>query len=123
MLADDNRDALRRRDEAVERRRTTSDIIGKAQTEAETAEEEELANRTLLDRLEAASKARDAAERRAEWEKRLQHGEQLRATIEGCEAQLSSLRLPKAPSTNWPISMSRLFVFARYRMRRVHRSR
>ncbi|RSV18706.1 DNA-binding protein [Sphingomonas sp. ABOLH] len=95
VLADDNRDALRRRDEAVERRRTTSDIIGKAQTEAETAEEEELANRTLLDRLEAASKARDAAERRAEWEKRLQHGEQLRATIEGCEAQLSSLRLPK----------------------------
>lgn len=95
VLADDNRDALRRRDEAVERRRTMSDIIGKAQAEAEAAEEEELANRTLLDRLEAASKARDAAERRAEWEQRLQHGEQLRATIEGCEAQLSSLRLPK----------------------------
>lgn len=95
VLAEDNRDALRRRDEAVERRRTTSDIIGKAQAEAEAAEEEELVARTLLDRLEAADKARDAEERRAEWEQRLQHGEQLRATIEGCEAQLSGLRLPK----------------------------
>lgn len=95
VLAQDNRDALRHRDEAVERRRSTSDLTAKAQADAEAAEQEELAARTLLERLDAAGKAREAAERRAEWEERLRHGEQLRATIEGCDAQLSTLRLPK----------------------------
>lgn len=94
-LAEDNRDAHRRRDEAVERRRTTSDKIAKAQADVDAAEQEELAAHILLERLEAAGKAREAAERRAEWEERLRHGEQLRGTIEDCEAQLSSLRLPK----------------------------
>jgi len=94
-LAEDHRDAHRRRDEAVERRRSTSDIIARAQADGEAAEQEEIDARTLLERLDAASKAREAAERRVEMEERLRHGEQLRDTIEGCEAQLSGLRLPK----------------------------
>lgn len=94
-LADETRDALRRRDEAIERRRMIADRIVEVQADAEAAEADEVAARTLLQRLDLAAKAREAAARRAEWEEQLRHAEQLRTTIEGCNAQLAGLRLPK----------------------------
>lgn len=94
QLAEDSREANRRRDEAVERRRSTGETIANAQTEIEVAEADEKAARELLAILDAAIKARDAAERRAEWEERLQGAEAVRGTIETCEAQLAGIRLP-----------------------------
>ncbi|MDH2131920.1 DNA-binding protein [Sphingobium yanoikuyae] len=94
QLAEDSREANRRRDEAVERRRLTGETIADAQAEIEAAEADEKAARELLAILDAAIKARDAAERRAEWEERLQGAEAVRGTIETSEAQLAGIRLP-----------------------------
>lgn len=94
QLADDTRDASRRRDEAVERRRGAGEAIARAQVELETAEGDETKARGLLVLIEASTKAREAAERRAEWEGRLDDAEAVRSTIETCEAQLAGLRLP-----------------------------
>lgn len=95
QVADESRDAHRRRDEAVDRRRSASEAIGRAQAEIEAAEADETAARELLTLLDAATKAREAAERRAEWEERLQRAEAVRAAIETSEARLAGLRLPK----------------------------
>ncbi len=95
QVADDSGTAVRHRDEAVERRRSTRETIATAQAEVEAAEADETAARELLRLLDSAEKARDAAGRRTEWEARLEHAERIRATIEGCEAQLAGLRLPK----------------------------
>lgn len=84
----------RRREDAVARRRATSEAIAAAQVEMEAAEADEIAARDLLQLIEKAEKARNAAERRQELEDRLQHAESVRATIEHCDAQLAGLRLP-----------------------------
>ena len=93
-VADDSRDANRRRDEAVERRRLAGETIARAQAEIEAAETDETAARDLLTLLDAAAKAREAAERRAAWEERLQCAEAVRGMIETCAAQLAGVRLP-----------------------------
>ncbi|UZW57658.1 DNA-binding protein [Sphingobium sp. JS3065] len=94
QVAEDSREAHRRRDEAVERRRSAGEAIARAQAKIEAAEADETAARELLVLLDAAIKAREAAARRAEWEERLQSAEAMRGTIETCDAQLSSVRLP-----------------------------
>lgn len=95
QVADESREATRRRDEAVERRRSTSETISQARAEIEAAEADEVAASELLALLDTAAKAREAAERRADWEVRLQQAEAVRGTIESCEAQLAGLRLPE----------------------------
>ncbi len=94
QVADDSRDAGRRRDEAVERRRAAAETIARSQAEIEAAEADETAARGLLSALDAAAKAREAAEHRAAWEERLQRAEAVRGTIETCAAQLAGVRLP-----------------------------
>ena len=93
-LADEHGEAVRRRDDAVHRRHATSEAISKAQAEIEAAEIEVTEARELLERLEASERAREAAERRAEYLDKLTHAETIRGTIEMCEAQLSQVRLP-----------------------------
>ncbi|MBQ1496960.1 MAG: AAA family ATPase [Sphingomonas sp.] len=94
QVADERGEATRRRDDAVERRHAAIAAIGTAQAEIDTAEAEAVAARELLERLDAATKAREAAERRAEHEERLKHAEAVRTTIEMCETQLAQVRLP-----------------------------
>jgi DNA repair exonuclease SbcCD ATPase subunit len=96
QVGEESREAARRSDEAVERRRAAMNAIVQAQAEADAAEKEEIASRALLDRLAAATRAREVAERRTVVEERLQQAETVRATIENCEAQLTHLRLPPA---------------------------
>lgn len=94
QVAEESRDVLRRRDEAVERRHAAIETIAQAQAKADEAEAEEVALRALLDALAGAARAREAAERRSEVEERLRHAEAVRTTIEDCEARLAQLRLP-----------------------------
>ena len=94
QVADESGEATRRRDDAVERRHVAIAAIGKAQAEIDAAEAEAASARELLERLDAASKAREAAERRTEHEERLKHAEAVRSTIEMCETQLAQVRLP-----------------------------
>jgi len=94
QVAEDSLEAHRRRDEAVERRRSAGEAIARAQAKIEAAEADVTAARELLVLLDAAIKAREAAERRAEWEERLQSAEAMRGTIETCDAQLAGVRLP-----------------------------
>lgn len=94
QVAEDSREALNRREEAVERRRTALETIAQAQSDADAAEAEEIASRKLLDALEAATRARDAADRRADVEEQLRRAEATRGTIETCEARLAQVRLP-----------------------------
>lgn len=96
QVAEESRDVLRRRDEAVERRHAAIETIAQAQAKADEAEAEELALRALLDALAGAARAKEAAERRSEVEERLRHAEAVRTTIEDCEARLAQLRLPSA---------------------------
>lgn len=96
QVAEESRDVLRRRDEAVERRHAAIETIAQAQADADAAEAEETVLRSLLDTIAAATRAREAAERRSEVEERLRHAEAVRTTIEGCEARLAQLRLPAA---------------------------
>lgn len=93
-VADASGKATRRRDDAVERRRTAIAAIDLAQVEVDVAEADAIAARELLERLDAAMKARDAAERRADSDERLMRAEAVRATAEKCDAQLAQLRLP-----------------------------
>ena len=86
--------ATRRRDEAVERRRTAIAAIGLAQVEVDVAEAEAVAARALLERLDAAIRVREAADRRAGFEERLTRAEAVRGTAETCEAEFAQLRLP-----------------------------
>lgn len=95
-IADESRAANGRREEALTRRHAASDAIAQAQSEVDAAEIDESESRKLLDTLIAAARARDAAERRADIEERLCHAEEVRGTIESCDAQLAQLRLPAA---------------------------
>jgi len=82
------------RDEAVNRRRELVDAIEKAKAEADAAEAEEQTMRSLLARLEAAEKAREAAERLAALKDRLTKAETTRLEIEEIEAKLAVARIP-----------------------------
>ncbi|MCR5870750.1 DNA-binding protein [Sphingomonas sp. J344] len=94
QVAEESRTANSQRDEAVRRRQAASAAIAAAQAQAEKAEAEEAEARALLDTLNAAARARDAAERRTEVEDRLRRAEEARSKIEGCEARLAQVRLP-----------------------------
>lgn len=76
------------------RRREVAEIIEKATTHAETVENEERDARNLLSRLDAALRAREAAEHQAELVQRLADAEAARASLEKAEAEFALLKLP-----------------------------
>lgn len=82
------------RDEVVGRRKTASDAIDKAMAEAQAAETAEQDARTLLARLDAALKAREAAEQLAEMRSRFDQAETMRKALEEGEAELALLSVP-----------------------------
>lgn len=92
--AADSAEAMRRRDEAIERRNAAAAAIGNAQAEIDAAEADAVAARNLLERLDAAIRAREAADQRSGYEERLERAEAVRTIIETCEAQLAQVRLP-----------------------------
>jgi DNA repair exonuclease SbcCD ATPase subunit len=94
QVADESVEATRRRDEAIDRRHAAIEVIGQAQAEIDAAEAEAVAARELLERLDAATKAREAAKQRTECEERLKRAEAVRGTVETCEARLAQVRLP-----------------------------
>lgn len=87
-------DAEARRDQAAERRRQVVDAISLATAKVEAADIEEQQARGLLTRLDAALRARDAAERLEELRQRLMDAEKARRGIEDSEARLAALKLP-----------------------------
>ncbi len=93
-VAGETGEAIRRRDEAVARRHAAAEAIRQTQAEIDAADAQAVAARNLLERLDAATKARESAERRTECEQRLKRAEDVRGTIEMCEAQLAQIRLP-----------------------------
>ena len=94
-VAEEGAELNRRREIAVERRNTAKEMIGRAQAAADVAEVEAAAARELLDRLDAADRARAAGERRAAQRELLERAEAIRGTIEMGEAQLAQMRLPE----------------------------
>lgn len=84
----------RRRDEAVGRRREAGELIARVQAAADQADIQEQEARTLLARLDAALRAREAAERLAESNKRLNEAEARRQALEETEAQLALVKIP-----------------------------
>jgi DNA repair exonuclease SbcCD ATPase subunit len=94
VVQEEWREAMRRRDEAASRRRDAIAGIESAQRLADAAESDERAARELLDRLNAAARARAAAERHAELAERLSKAEKVRGALEKAEAQLAQTRLP-----------------------------
>jgi DNA repair exonuclease SbcCD ATPase subunit len=88
-------DARRQRVEALARREAATTAITRARSDMEGAETQEQEARALLARLDAALKARDAAERLAELDARLAAAEAARQAIEEGEATLARLALPE----------------------------
>lgn len=88
-------EAERRRTEAFARRDAAAAAAAKARADIEIAETEEQEARTLSKRLDAALNAREAAERLAELERKLDAAETVRRKIEEGEAALALLRLPE----------------------------
>ncbi len=86
--------ANRRRDEAIDRRRSAAEAIEKTRAEADAAEVDEATARDVLDRLNVAAKAREASERLAERRERLRQAEGVRQTIEESEAQFAQATIP-----------------------------
>lgn len=84
-------DAGRLRAEALSRRDAAASAIAAARLEADAAEAGEREARALLARLDAALRAREAAERLAELERRLAAAETCRQDIEQAEAALALL--------------------------------
>lgn len=93
-LATRRHEAERRRDEAVGRRGAAAEAIAKAQAAADLADVQEEEARDLLARLDAALRAREAAERLAESRQRLEQVEAKRGALEEAEAQLALVRIP-----------------------------
>lgn len=87
-------EAERWRAEALARRDEAAAAATTARAESDAAEVAEQEARALLARLDAALKARDAAEQLAELEKRLETAEAARKAMEDGEAELALLRLP-----------------------------
>lgn len=94
IVDEECREMARRREEAVTRRRTAVEGIDQAQAAADAAERDERAARELLDRLDAAARARAAAERHDELAERLRRAEEVRGSLEDGEAQLAQTTLP-----------------------------
>lgn len=87
-------EAERNRAEAISRRAAAAAAVTKAHADSEAADKEEREARTLLARLDAALKARDAAQRLTSLEQTLAAAEAMRKEIEDAEAVLALLRLP-----------------------------
>lgn len=87
--------AGRTRSEALGHRQDVTEKILMARTELEAAEFEEEKARAVLARLDAALRAREAAERLAELEKQLADAEAARKNFEDNEAELALLKLPE----------------------------
>src|SRR5690606_17035608 len=88
--------ALERRDEALKRRETVRADNDAAQAALDAAHAEEQEQRALLARLDAALRAREAAEHLARLRERLEKAEAQRALVEAEEGALSALSLPPA---------------------------
>lgn len=88
-------DVERQRSEAIAKRDLATAEAQTARADIEAAEAEEREARALLNRLNAAVLARDAAERLAELERKLGAAEALCREIEQADATLVSLRLPE----------------------------
>lgn len=86
-----------RHTQAAEKRRETAAAMSKARAQAEAAEQQEQEARDLLVRLDAALKARDAAERHAALQERLKQAEDARLALEKAEARHALVKIdPKA---------------------------
>ncbi|MBS3647837.1 DNA-binding protein [Pseudaminobacter sp. 19-2017] len=81
--------------QALARRDAAATAAAKAFADSEAAETEEQEARALLARLDAALKAREAAERLAELQQRLEAAEVARKELEEGQASLALLRLPE----------------------------
>lgn len=92
-------EAERRRVGALANRDAVSAAAARAHADIETAETEEQEARALLARLNAALNARDAVERLANLEQKLEAAETVRGQIEAEEAALALLRLPEKAVT------------------------
>ena len=92
-------EAERRRVEALANRDVAAATAAKAHADIEAAETEEEEARVLLARLNAALNARDASQRLAELEQKLEAAEKVRREIEEDEAALALLRLPEKAVT------------------------
>jgi hypothetical protein len=88
-------EAGRRRMEALANRDAVAAATARAHADIEASEKEEQEARALLDRLDAALKARDAAEQLADLERKLETAEAVRRQTEEDEAALALLRLPE----------------------------
>ncbi len=86
--------AERRRSDALALRHEIADAIGTATADAEAAEAKEEADRKLLERLDAALKAREAWERLAELREQLHQAEAARDALEAAEAELALTKIP-----------------------------
>jgi DNA repair exonuclease SbcCD ATPase subunit len=94
-VAEESVEANRRREAAVERRNNAIETIRRAHAAAEAAEEEAIAARELLERLDAVARARAAEERREVQREQLERAEASRGVSEMGEAQLAQIRLPE----------------------------
>lgn len=92
-LRDKLRQAEQQRHEAIGRRHDAAEAIEQATTAADAAEAEERETRILLDRLQAALNAREAAERLAELKDRLAQAEAARRQIEEGEAERALMQI------------------------------
>jgi hypothetical protein len=83
--------------QTAEKRREAAAAMSKARAQAEAAEQQEQEARDLLARLDAALKARDAAERHAALQERLKQAEDTRLALEQAEARHALVKIdPKA---------------------------
>ena len=88
-------EAEKGRGEAMNRRRDAAEAITRTRADAEAAEREEREARTLLARLDAAMRAREASERLGELKTRLGAAEATRRASEETEAKLAQLTIPE----------------------------
>ncbi len=88
-------EAERRRVEALANRDAVAAATARAHADIEAAEAEEQEARALLARLNVALNAREATERLADLERKLETAEAVRKEIEESEAALALLRLPE----------------------------
>ena len=82
-----------RHTQTAEKRRETATAMSKARAQAEAAEQQEQEARDLLARLDAALKARDAAERHAALQERLKQAEDARLALEQAEARHTLVKI------------------------------
>lgn len=95
-LRDKLRAAEERRRQAVDKRREAGEAIAKATAEAEATEAGEKEARSLLARLDAALRAREASERLAGIKQQLENAEAARTALEQGEAKLALLKIPSS---------------------------